>query len=193
MQRKAITIFIVMVFVFIGSQIAIAGMDYVSGVSHKMGEGTMDESCDKGHDMMMHRMNKPMMGKGMGMPMMYPWDYLKDRLNLTDEQAGKFGKIYGDYRKEVLRKRVDIEIAMMELMDLLKNRSSSDKAIEESVNKLGSLKSSLHTYRIKILLKTKEFLSDDQYGDLVNFISGWTGHHRRGMPWGYDNEWDDDM
>lgn len=199
MTGKKIIISFVMVFVFIGSQIAVAGMDYGQKASHKMGEEMTDEPCDKSPEMMMHKMNKMnkmMMGRGMGMPpMMYPWDYLKERLNLTDEQAAKFGKIYSDYKKEVLRKRVDIEIAMMDLMDLLRNRSSSDKAIEESVNKLESLKAALHTYRIKTLLKTKEFLSDDQYRDLVNFVSGWPGHHmmRGGMPWSYDNEWDDDM
>ncbi|HAS16882.1 MAG: hypothetical protein A2Z60_04165 [Nitrospirae bacterium RIFCSPLOWO2_02_42_7] len=192
MQKKPIIIFMMMILVFIGSQIAAAGMGDAHK-AHMMGGGMMDESGDKGPDMMMHKMKMPMMGKGMGMPMMYPWDYLKDRLNLTEEQAEKFGKLYSEYRKEVLRKSVDIEIATMDLTDLIKNRSSSDKAIEESANKLGSLRSALHSYRIRTLLKTKEFLSDDQYGDLVNFISGWMGHHRRGMPWVHDNEWDDDM
>ena len=143
-------------------------------MKEEMGEG----SCMKGPGMKMPKMGGPMMkkGMGMGMPMMSPWIYVKERLNLTEEQTNKFGKIYSAYRKEVLKKRADIEIAEIELGELLKTKEADEKAIEESANNLESLRSDLNISRIKALLKTREFLSDEQYEDLASFILGWMGH-----------------
>jgi len=137
-----------------------------------MGEG----SCMKGPGMKMPKMGGPMMKKGMGMSMMSPWIYVKERLNLTEEQTNKFGKIYSAYRKEVLKKRADIEIAEMELGELLKTKESDEKAIEESANNLESLRADLNRARVRALVKTREFLSDEQYEDLAGFILGWMGH-----------------
>ena len=127
-----------------------------------------------------------------GMPMMHMWGDLKERLDLTDEQTNKFRKIYNDYRKEVLRKRADIEIAGMDLDDSLKAKGSSEKAIEEGINKLQALKSSLNSVRVKALLKTRDFLSDEQYEELASFILRWNSPRRMGwggMPWSYG--WDE--
>ena len=142
----------------------------------EMGEGL----CMKGPGMKMPKMGGPMMKKGMdmgmGMPMMSPWIYLKERLNLTEEQTNKFGKVYSAYRKEVLKKRADIEIAEIELGELLKTKEANEKAIEESANNLESLRSGLNKARVRALIKTREFLSDEQYEDLASFILGWMGH-----------------
>lgn len=140
----------------------------------EMGEG----SCMKVPGMKMHKMGGPKMkkGMGMGMGMMSPWIYVKERLNLTEEQTNKFGKIYSAYRKEVLKKRADIEIAEMELGELLKTKESDEQAIEESANNLESLRSDLNRARVRALVKTREFLSDEQYEDLAGFILGWMGH-----------------
>lgn len=150
---------------------------------------------DEGEEMMGHGMKGHMMGKSMamkGMSMSHMWGDLKERLDLTDEQTNRFKKIYNDYRKEVLRKRADVEIAGMDLDDLLKAKGSSEKAIEEGINKLQALKSSLYSVRVKALLKTRDFLSDEQYEELTSFILGWNTSHRMrwsGMPWSYG--WDE--
>ena len=168
-QKKSVILFILIGSVFACGKTAIWAMDGMPG--------TTDESCEKGPGMMMHKMGEPMMHKGMGMPMMNPWEYLKERFDITDEQAAKLGKIYSDYRKEVLRKKTDIEIAEMELNELLGTKGSDESAIEESVNKLEALKSNLSLYRIKALLRTREFLSDEQYEGLAGYFLSWERPH----------------
>lgn len=186
MSRKKFILFILVVVSVLGSsRIAIGdtGGHYASRKSmmdedmkEEMGEG----SCMKGPGMKMPGMGGPMMKKGMdmgmGMPMMSPWMYLKERLNLTEEQTNKFGKIYSAYRKEVLKKKADIEIAEIELGELLRTKEAAEKAIEESANNLESLRSDLNISRVRALLKTREFLSDEQYEDLATFFLGWMGH-----------------
>lgn len=186
-QKRFIFSILVVVSVLGGSRMVMgdAGGHYASHKSMmdedmkgEMGE----ESCMKGPGMKMHKMGGPMMKKGMdmgmGMPMMSPWIYVKERLNLTEEQAGKFGKIYSAYRKEVLKKRADIEIAEIELGELLKTKESDEQSIEESANKLESLRADLNRARVMALVKTREFLSDEQYEDLASYILGWMGHSR---------------
>ena len=185
--------------VLAGGAIAIGDKEdmYTSHMRGEMGDEMRGDEgeemmvpCVKGPGMKGHMMGKPMAMKGM--PMMHMWGDLKERLDLTDEQTNKFRKIYNDYRKEVLRKRADIEIAGMDLDDSLKAKGSSEKAIEEGINKLQALKSSLNSVRVKALLKTRDFLSDEQYEELTSFILGWNTPHRMrwsGMPWSYG--WDE--
>jgi len=188
MWRKRFIFFILIVVPVLGGSRMVIGDTGGHYASHKhmmdedmkeeMGEG----SCMKGPGMKMPKMGGPMMKKdmgmdmGMGMPMMSPWIYIKERLNLTEEQTNKFGKIYSAYRKEVLKKRADIEIAEIELGELLKTKEADEKAIEESANNLESLRSDLNIARVRALIKTREFLSDEQYEDLASFILGWMGH-----------------
>src|SRR3990172_6573733 len=132
-------------------------------------------------------MNHPKLGKSrgmMGMPQgMNMWEDLQEKLELNEEQTEKFRKIYSEYRKEVMKKRVEIEIAEMDLMELLRSKNASDKAIEDVSGKIQSAWSSLNTYRVKALLKTKSFLSDKQYQELLNYFMDWRGSHMGG--WGY--------
>src|SRR3990170_3756025 len=140
-----------------------------------------------GKGMMGHGMKHPMMGQSKGMMGMTPgmnmWEDLQEKLELNEEQAEKFRKIYSEYRKEVMKKRVEIEIAEIDLMELLSSKNASDKAIEDASNKIQSAWSALNTYRVKALLKTRSFLSDKQYQELLHHLMDWRGSHMGG--WGY--------
>lgn len=137
----------------------------------------------------------PGMIPGMGMympqrkhgPWMYPWDYLKKRLDLTDEQSEKLRNIYREYRKGVVKKMADIKLLEMELADLLGTKDSDINKIKGVIKKLEDLKSDLFEFRIHILLKTRDFLSEDQYEDLAGFILGWMrAYYWMGRPWLYE-------
>lgn len=188
-KKRYIFLIALIVSILIGSKTAIGGKDDVYG-SHMMDDEMMEEPYMQRPGMMMHKMGKEMMKKGMPM-MMDPWEHLKDRLDLTDEQAVKLRKVYIDYRKEVLRKGADIEIAEMDLAELLKNKGASEKSVEDAVNKLASLRSNLDMFRIKALLKTRDFLSDEQYEDLTNFILRWRRPYR--WTWPREHGWDDEL
>ncbi|HZX48815.1 MAG TPA: periplasmic heavy metal sensor [Nitrospirota bacterium] len=135
-----------------------------------------------GPGMMHHKMGKS--SDMMSMPPgMYSWEDLQEKLELNEEQAEKFRKIYSEYRKEVMKRRVEIEIAEMDLMELLRSTKASDKAIEDAAGKIQSSWSSLNTYRVKALLKTRSFLSDKQYQELLNHFMDRRGSQMGG--WGY--------
>ncbi len=93
----------------------------------------------------------------------------KERLGLTDEQVEKFAKVRSDYRKEVIKKRAEIQVAGVELSELLDQKKVDLGQVEKKLHQLESLKADLTLYRIKTLFKTKEFLSEDQFEKLKNF------------------------
>lgn len=188
-MRNWLVIFVALSFIFTFSG---AGMADEGREDYNTSEMTGDDMmppCMKTPGMMGmgSGMKHPMMGKSDGMmgmpPMMNRWEDLQSKLDLNDEQAEKFRKIYSDYRKEVMKRRVEIEIAEMDLMELLRSKDANDKAIEDISNKIQSAWSSLNTYRVKTLLKTRSFLSDKQYQELLHFLMDWRGSRMGG--WGY--------
>jgi Spy/CpxP family protein refolding chaperone len=90
----------------------------------------------------------------------------KDRLGLTDEQAEKFAKVRSDYRKETIKKQADLQVAGVELSELMNAKKVDLAQVEKKLRQIESLKTDLAMYRIKTLFKTKEFLSDEQFEKL---------------------------
>ena len=191
-MRNWLVIFVALsfIFTFAGGAMADEGSE-----DYNMSDMMTDDNvppCMKapgmmGKGMMGHGMKHPIMGQTKGMmgtpPGMNVWEDLQEKLELNEEQAEKFRKIYSEYRKEVMKKRVEIEIAEMDLMELLNSKNASDKAIEDVSGKIQSAWSSLNTYRVKTLLKTRSFLSDKQYQELLHHLMDWRGSQMGG--WGY--------
>jgi Spy/CpxP family protein refolding chaperone len=93
----------------------------------------------------------------------------KDRLGLTDDQAEKFAKLWSDYRKETIKKRADIQVAGIDLTELLDQKKVDMGKIEKKLREIEDLKTELALHRIKTLFKAKEFLSEDQFEKLKGF------------------------
>src|SRR3972149_6811479 len=109
------------------------------------------ENYDYNMSDMMRDDNEPPCMNAQGMmgmpPMMDRWEDLQSKLELNDEQSEKLRKVYSDYRKEIMKRRVEIEIAEMDLMELLRSKDASDKAIEDASNKIQSAWSALNAAR----------------------------------------------
>lgn len=164
-KRQLLSLIFLSVLILFGSRLAMAMDDMHK--SHNMETEVNDEEyCKKDHGMK-HTMK-------MGMT---SWDMLKEKLNLSDTENEKLGKIFYEYRKEMLRKGAEIEIAEMDLNWLLKTKATDTKTIKEALDKLESLKTSINKFRVDALLKTRDFLSEEQYGVLANNILGWMGRH----------------
>lgn len=186
-MRNGVIIFAALSFIFTFAGGALADKGYEGYNMPKMMTDDSSSPCMNKPGMMGHGMKHPMMEKSKGMmgapPMMNMWEDLKEKLELTEDQAEKFRKVYSDYRKEVMQRRVNIEIAEMDLMELLRSKNASDKTIEDASNKIQAAWSSLNTYRVKALLKTRSFLSDKQYQELLNTFMDSRGSYMGG--WGY--------
>ena len=163
-KRKLLSLIFLSVLILFSSRLAMAKDDMHE--SHKMGDEMNDEYCKRDHEM------KHMMKMGMN-----SWEMIKEKLNLSDAENEKLGKIFYEYRKETLRKGVEIEIAEMDLNWLLKKKATDKKTINEALDKLETLRTGLNKSRVGYLLQTKDFLSEEQYGILANSILGWMGHH----------------
>ena len=61
--------------------------------------------------------------------------YFRERLGLDEKQAEQMHKVYSEYRKEMVRRHADIEVAEMEMGDLLEGKKIDMKDIEKAVKK----------------------------------------------------------
>ena len=157
---------------------------------YKMSDMKSDDNmppCMKAPGMMGYGMQHPKMGKSKGMmgtpPGMYGWEDLQEKLELDEKQAEQFRKIYSEYRKETMKRRGGTENSEKDLIELLGTKKTNAQAIEDVAGKIQSAWSSLNTYRVKALLKTKSFLSDKQYQELLNHFMDRRGSQMGG--WGY--------
>jgi Spy/CpxP family protein refolding chaperone len=89
--------------------------------------------------------------------------YLKERLGLDESQVEKLKKVHSDYEKTMVRKHADVHVAEMELGDVLQQKNVDMNAVEKAVRKIESLRSDISLYRVKSLLDTRSFLTDEQY------------------------------
>src|SRR3972149_10424109 len=157
-MRNWLVIFVALSFIFTFSAGAMAD-EGSENYDYNMSDMMRDDNeppCMKapgmmGKGMTGHGMKHPMMGTAKGMmgmpPMMDRWEDLQSKLELNDEQSEKLRKVYSDYRKEIMKRRVEIEIAEMDLMELLRSKDASDKAIEDASNKIQSAWSALNAAR----------------------------------------------
>lgn len=101
---------------------------------------------------------------GMGMTGTMPMHgYFKADLGLNDDQIERMHKLYSDYEKEMIRNGSSVQIAELELADLLDAKKIDMKAVEKAVKKVENLRSEKALYRVKALMKTQEFLTPEQF------------------------------
>jgi Spy/CpxP family protein refolding chaperone len=123
-----------------------------------------------GHEQMMgregmeHGKGMPGYGRGYGYGSgPFDIDMLKDRLKLNDDQVSKLRKIRTDYQKEMIKRHASMQIAEMDLWEIIDNKNLDMAKAEKKVKELEGMKSDLMMYRIKALQDTRKFLTDEQY------------------------------
>ncbi|MBI4715377.1 MAG: periplasmic heavy metal sensor [Nitrospirae bacterium] len=152
-------------------------------------EGQMD---DDGMEMGSPGSHPFMPGPGMGMPWgghppmaSYYWEELK----LNDKQKEQMHKVYTEYSKEMVRRQADIRIAEMDLADLIEEKKVDMAAVEKAVKKVEGLRRDRTLYRVKALMKTRDFLTEEQFEKYrsrtlhqLRHSGSWgAGHHENGM------------
>ena len=126
-----------------------------------------------GHEGMMGKPGKKegmehqrgMQGYGGGSYGEGPFDIemFKERLNLTDDQVAKLKKIRSDYQKEMIKRKANLRVAMLELWEIIDAKNLDMGKAEKKVKELEVMQSDLMLYRIKTLQETRKFLTDEQY------------------------------
>ena len=167
MRKSLITLFFGIIFVAAAALTAQAQM--CGGCMAEKGggvqEGGMMESM--GHQGMMHDM-----GGGMMMDDDHPmWKHLMG-LGLDDKQMASLKALRGKTMKEMVKKRADMQIAGIELKDLLDKDPVDLKAVEVLLKKKESLKTEMFLAHIRAREEMKSLLTPDQRKRLKEMMEG---------------------
>ncbi|MDC4225630.1 MAG: periplasmic heavy metal sensor [Candidatus Manganitrophus sp.] len=95
---------------------------------------------------------------------------LKEGLNLTDDQAKKLHDLFIDYRKGVIQKRANLQVAEIELEELIADPKLDLSKIEKKAKEKEALETDMLMFRVRSMAKAKEFLSDVQYDKFRSMI-----------------------
>ncbi|MDC4206665.1 MAG: periplasmic heavy metal sensor [Candidatus Manganitrophus sp.] len=95
---------------------------------------------------------------------------LKEGLNLTEEQAKKLHDLFIDYRKGVIQKRASLQVAEIELEELIADPKLDLSKIEKKAKEKEALETDMMMFRVRSMAKAKEFLSDVQYDKFRSMI-----------------------
>lgn len=158
MRKSLISIFFGIIFIAAAALTAQAQMcGCMGGKGGGMQEGGMMEGMGHQGMGMMHGM-----GGGMMMDDDHPmWKQLTS-LGLDDKQRDALKALRSKTMKDMVKKRADMQIAGIELKDLLDKDPVDMKAVEASVKKNESLKTEMLLAHIRAREEMKSLLTPDQ-------------------------------
>jgi Spy/CpxP family protein refolding chaperone len=126
------------------------------------------------------RMRPDMMMKGPHGDLLSP-EMMREALGLNDEQVQKLRQLRSDYEKETIRKHADLRVAQLELKDLLEQKNIDMSQVEKKIRQTEGLRSDLMLFRVKSLMKAKDFLSAEQFDRLRKMTLAMAAHRGGGM------------
>jgi hypothetical protein len=127
------------------------------------------------------RMSPEMMMKGRPHGDMLSPEMLREALGLNDEQVQKLRQLRSDYEKETIRKHADLRVARLEMRDLLEQKNIDMGQLEKKIRQIEGVRSDLMLFRVKSLMKAKEFLSAEQFDRLRKMTLAMAAHRGGGM------------
>ena len=86
----------------------------------------------------------------------------KEGMSLTAEQEQKLHALKTDYKRNRIKMKAEMDLANIDLHEVLKNEKASLSAIETELTKLHGLKTKLYMASIKAKRDAKAVLSDEQ-------------------------------
>ena len=114
------------------------------------------------------------MGKGKGIKMRmgmemseFPFRFLLRQdivkeIGLTDEQQEKLRKLVLSYEKEQIKTNADIQIAELELRDLMEQDNPNIKEVDKKIDEVGKLRIAAEKDKIHLMLDAKKILTPGQ-------------------------------
>ncbi len=90
------------------------------------------------------------------------FEHMTKKLSLSKEQKAKAGKVKLAYKKAVIRFEADINVAGVELHELLSAGEVDMKKAEQKVKEIYDKKAELKVYRISMMEKIKKILTPKQ-------------------------------
>lgn len=120
-------------------------------------------------------------GMGMEMEMEHPLWLDLPRLNIDKNRMDAIREIEGKVLKDGIRKRAELQIASIELGELLGKDSVEMGAVEAKLKQIAALRTDMQFSRIKAIEEIKGKLTSEERKKLKEFIE--TVHMRPPLPW----------
>jgi Spy/CpxP family protein refolding chaperone len=148
--------------------LAVISVLMVAGLAYAQDPGMMGEGPGVGQGMMGRGMMGPgmmggaMMGAGMmGGEHHHLWKNLMS-LGLNEKQKEEVKEIRNKTMKETIKKRADLQIARLDLRDLLDKENVDMKAVESQLKTIESLETDIRLSHIRAFEEIKAILTPDQ-------------------------------
>lgn len=109
------------------------------------------------------RMERPSPHAGARRGTFFSLQGLKEALSLTDDQAKELHNLFIDYRKGVILKQANLQVAEIELEEVVAEPKLDLAKVEKKAKDKEAASTDLLMYRVRSLAKAKEFLSDAQF------------------------------
>ncbi len=106
---------------------------------------------------------------------------LAEKLNLTGTQREKLRGIGDDLARKMIRSRADLQLARLDLAELLAGDNPSRTAVEERVDAVSRIETSMAKTAITARLDAREVLTADQWKQLREMRPGAGRGDRQGM------------
>ena len=87
---------------------------------------------------------------------------VREELKLTDKQVERLRKLKSQVEMEMIRTRADLEIAEVELHDLLRQDKVDIKGVDAKIEKMGELRTGMHKAHIHARLDAQKILTAEQ-------------------------------
>ncbi len=132
-------------------------------------------------------------GRGMMMRDHHMWKLLAG-LGLDEKQKEAIKEVRSRVAKDIVRKRADLEVARIELRDILTKEQVNMAAVETNVKKMASLQADIRLTHIKAMQEIKAKLTPEQqkkFQEMREMVPGAGNmtHYRMGMAMAEQNEW----
>ncbi|MBI3325368.1 MAG: Spy/CpxP family protein refolding chaperone [Nitrospinae bacterium] len=100
--------------------------------------------------------------RGNGRPQGSGMIHLKQELGLNDAQAMELRKLKSEEKKSAIRKRADLQIARLELHELLNASTVDEKAVSAKVKEVNDLQGSALRARVENRIALQKVLTPEQ-------------------------------
>lgn len=98
-----------------------------------------------------------------------------EQLDLTDAQKDQLHEVQIDFRKKEIRLRADLELADIDLQELIADNVTGKK-LDAAIDKVADLKSEMFKTRIARRLQVRKVLTDEQKAELKKLRRGRKPH-----------------
>lgn len=126
-----------------------------------MGQGMMCPMMQKKMEGEMQMGNMPMMGSIVDQIMAHA-----DKIQFTQDQKDKLNNLVSTHRKDMIKKKADLDVASVDLEELMKKETPDLKAVADQFKKVSGLEADLKYSEFELNVNIKALLTKEQKNTL---------------------------